>query len=98
MTTRSLGYCGTRCPKCFAYRKSVSEAAKALRRELRTEKLKESWKEFPFLADYASFKQPLDGLAMLRCTKMCRGWRREPVVQDPALCPEAGVHRLLGVR
>jgi hypothetical protein len=73
MTVETLGYCGARCPKCFAYRKNVSEAAKGLRRELRAEKLKESWKEFPFLADYASFKKSLDGLAMLRCTKMCRG-------------------------
>ena len=73
MTTKSLGYCGARCLTCFAYKKNVSEAAKALRRELRAEKLKESWEEFPFLVDYASFKKSLDGLAMLRCTKMCRG-------------------------
>ncbi|MBM3332581.1 DUF3795 domain-containing protein, partial [candidate division WOR-3 bacterium] len=78
MTTKTLGYCGARCPTCFAYRKNVSEAAKALRRELRAEKLKESWKEFPFLADYASFKKSLDGLAMLRCTKMCRGGGGNP--------------------
>jgi len=78
MKTETLGYCGARCPKCFAYRKNVSEAAKALRRELRAEKLKESWKEFPFLADYASFKKSLDGLAMLRCSKMCRGGGGNP--------------------
>jgi len=40
----------------LACRKNVSEAAKALRRELRAEKLKKSWREFPFLADHASFK------------------------------------------
>jgi hypothetical protein len=73
-----VGYCGARCLMCFAYKKNVSEAAKALRRELRAEKLKESWKEFPFLADYASFKKSLDGLAMLRCTKMCRGGGGNP--------------------
>ena len=78
MTTEALGYCGARCPTCFAYRKNVSEAAKALRRELRAEKLKESWKEFPFLADYVSFKKSLDGLAMLRCTRMCRGGGGNP--------------------
>ena len=78
MTARVMGYCGARCPACFAYRKNVSEAAKALRRELRTERLKESWREFPFLADYASFKKSLDGLAMLRCTKMCRGGGGNP--------------------
>jgi hypothetical protein len=33
----ALGYCGARCPTCFAYKKTVSEAAKALRRELRGE-------------------------------------------------------------
>jgi hypothetical protein len=47
--------------------------ARALRRELRAEKLKEPWKELPFLADYASFKKWLDGLAMLRCATCCRG-------------------------
>ena len=78
MTTKTLGYCGARCLTCFAYRKNVSEAAKTLRRELRAEKLKESWKEFPFLADYASFKKSLDGLAMLRCTRMCRGGGGNP--------------------
>ena len=78
MTAKALGYCGARCLTCFAYKKNVSETAKALRRELRTEKLKESWKEFPFLADYASFKKSLDGLAMLRCTKMCRGGGGNP--------------------
>ena len=78
MKTETLGYCGARCPKCFAYRKNVSEAAKALRRELRAEKLNESWKEFPFLADYVSFKKSLDGLAMLRCSKMCRGGGGNP--------------------
>lgn len=78
MTVDALGYCGARCPMCFAYRKNVSETAKALRRELRAEKLKESWKEYPFLADYASFKKSLDGLAMLRCTKMCRGGGGNP--------------------
>ena len=78
MKVDALGYCGARCLMCFAYKKTVSEAAKALRRELRAEKLKESWKEFPFLADYASFKKSLDGLAMLRCTKMCRGGGGNP--------------------
>ena len=78
MTVETLGYCGARCLTCFAYKRNVSEAAKALRRELRAEKLKESWKEFPFLADYASFKKSLDGLAALRCTKMCRGGGGNP--------------------
>jgi hypothetical protein len=78
MKVDALGYCGARCLMCFAYKRTVSEAAKALRRELRAEKLKDSWKEFPFLADYASFKKSLDGLAMLRCTKMCRGGGGNP--------------------
>jgi hypothetical protein len=78
MTAETLGYCGARCLRCFAYRKNVSDAAKSLRRELRKEKLKESWKEFPFLADSASFKKSLDGPASLRCTKMCRGGGGNP--------------------
>ncbi len=32
-----VGYCGLNCAECFSYKKTVSEAAKALRRELREE-------------------------------------------------------------
>jgi hypothetical protein len=78
MSVKTIGYCGARCLTCFAYKKNVSEAAKALRRELRAEKLKESWKELPFLGEYAPFKKALDGLAMLRCTKLCRGGGGNP--------------------
>lgn len=67
-----IAYCGLNCAVCFSYKMTVSEAAKALRRELRTAKLKEAWKEIPFLNEYEPFKKSLDGLAMLRCPKVCR--------------------------
>ena len=57
---------------------TVSEAAKALRRELRAVKLKELWSEIPFMGEYAPFKKSLDGLASLRCTKTCRGGGGNP--------------------
>jgi hypothetical protein len=69
---RLIGYCGLNCAECFSYKKTVSEAAKSLRRELRTAKLKDAWKDIPFLGEYESFKKSLDGLAMMRCTKGCR--------------------------
>ena len=67
-----IAYCGLNCTTCFVYKKTVSEAAKALRRELHAVKLKDSWTEIPFLGAYEPFKKSLDGLAMLRCTKLCR--------------------------
>ena len=67
-----VAYCGLNCAECFSYKKTVSEAAKSLRRELHDVKLKEFWTDVPFLGDYESFKKSLDGLAKLRCTKACR--------------------------
>jgi hypothetical protein len=57
----------------FGYKMTVSEAAKNLRRELRIAKLKDYWSTIPFLGDYEPFKKSLDGLAILRCPKACRG-------------------------
>jgi len=57
---------------------NVSEAAKSLRRELRTAKLKQAWPDIPFLGEYESFKKSLDGLAMMRCTKTCHGGGGNP--------------------
>ena len=74
------GYCGLNCAECFWYKKTVSEAAKSLRREIRSAKLKEAWKDipFPFLGEYESFKKSLDGLAMMRCAKACREGGGDP--------------------
>ncbi|OGO38442.1 MAG: hypothetical protein A2147_10320, partial [Chloroflexi bacterium RBG_16_57_8] len=68
------------CAECFWYKKTVSEAAKSLRREIRSAKLKEAWKDipFPFLGEYESFKKSLDGLAMMRCAKACREGGGDP--------------------
>lgn len=73
-----VGYCGLNCAQCFGYKQTVSEAAKALRRELRAAKMKEAWPEIPFLGEYEPFKKALDGLAMLRCPKACRGGGGNP--------------------
>ena len=73
-----IGFCGIDCSLCFAYRQTVSEAAKSLRRELRAVKLKNFWHEIPFLGKYEPFKKSLDGLAMLRCPRGCRGGGGNP--------------------
>ena len=73
-----VGYCGLDCAECFVYKLTVSEAAKSLRREMRAAKIKETWQYIPFLGEYESFKKSLDGLAMLRCTKACRGGGGNP--------------------
>lgn len=73
-----IGYCGLNCEVCFGYKMTVSEAAKNLRRELRAAKMKNFWGEIPMLGEYEPFKKALDGLAMLRCLKACRGGGGNP--------------------
>lgn len=77
-STLMVAYCGLNCAECFVHKLTVSEAAKALRRELRAAKLKELWPGIPFLGEYVPFKKSLDGLASLRCTKTCRGGGGNP--------------------
>jgi len=62
-----IAYCGLDCSQCFGYTKTISEAAKGLRRTMRAEKIKQVWPSMPFLGDYDSFKKDLDALAGLRC-------------------------------
>lgn len=45
---------------------------------MRSAKLKDIWTVIPFLGEYESFKKSLDGLAMMRCTKACRGGGGNP--------------------
>jgi len=35
-----IAYCGVDCSQCFGYTKTISEAAKGLRRVMRQEKIK----------------------------------------------------------
>ena len=51
------GFCGLYCGACFGYQMTVSEAAKSLRRALRSAKLKDAWGQIPMLGEYASFKK-----------------------------------------
>lgn len=85
-----IAYCGLNCAECFSYKMTVSEAAKNLRRELRAAKLKNSWKEIPFLGEYEPFKKSLDGLAMLRCPKGCRGGGGNPWCKIRKCCQKKG--------
>ena len=68
-----IAYCGLDCGKCFGYTKTVSEAAKQLRRTMRAEKIRQVWPTIPFLGDYDAFKKHLDALASLRCRGVA--WR-----------------------
>lgn len=85
-----IGFCGIDCSQCFSYRMTVSEAAKTLRRELRSAKLKDFWVEIPFLGEYEPFKKSLDGLAMLRCLKGCRGGGGNPWCKIRKCCQKRG--------
>jgi len=85
-----IAYCGLNCSECFSFKMTVSEAAKNLRRELRAAKLKNAWKEIPFLGDYEPFKKSIDGLAMLRCPKGCRGGGGNPWCKIRKCCQKKG--------
>jgi len=85
-----IAYCGLNCAECFGYKMTVSEAAKNLRRELRAAKLKGAWKEIPFLGEYEPFKKSLDGLAMLCCSKACRGGGGPPWCKIRKCCQKKG--------
>ena len=85
-----VSYCGLNCAECFGYKMTVSEAAKSLRREMRAAKLKEAWKEIPFLGEYEPFKKALDGLAMLRCKNACRGGGGPPWCKIRRCCQKKG--------
>jgi hypothetical protein len=87
-----IAYCGLNCATCFSYKKNVSEAAKSLRREMHSEKIKEVWKDVPFLGDYDEFKKSLDGLAKLRCTKACSGGGGNPWCKIRSCCQKKEIN------
>lgn len=86
-----IGYCGLNCAECFSYKLTVSEAAKGLRREMRAAKMKDIWQRIPFLGEYDTFKKTLDGLAMLRCPKACRGGGGNPWCKVRKCCQKLEV-------
>ena len=88
--TSLVAYCGLDCTECFVYKKTVSEATKSLRREMRAAKLKEAWKDIPFLGEYESFKKTLDGLARLRCSKTCHDGGGNPWCKIRKCCQKKG--------
>lgn len=85
-----IGYCGIDCSQCLGYKMNISEAAKNLRRELRKEGMKKIWSEIPILGEYEPFKKSLDGLAMLRCPKGCRGNGGNPFCKIRKCCMKKG--------
>ena len=82
-----MAYCGIDCSKCFGYTKSVSEAAKQLRRTMRAEKLKRVWPSMPFLGNHDVFKKDLDALDGLRC-KGCLDGGGNPFCKIRKCCVE----------
>ena len=90
-TLSPVGYCGLDCAGCFSYTKTVSEAAKSLRRELRVARLKDAWNDVPFLGEYEPFKKTLDGLARFRCSKLCREGGGNPWYRIRKCCQKEGI-------
>lgn len=84
-----MAYCGLDCSTCFGYTKTISEAAKGLRRTMRAEKMKQVWPTIPFLGDYDSFKKSLDALAGLRC-RGCLEGGGNPFCKIRKCCLERG--------
>lgn len=85
-----LAYCGLDCSQCFGYTKTISEAAKGLRRVMRQERIKTAWEVMPFLGDYTSFKKSLDALAGMRC-KGCRAGGGPPWCKIRKCCQKKGL-------
>lgn len=88
-TDALMAYCGLDCSQCFGYTKTISEAAKGLRRTMHAEKIKRVWPSIPFLGDYDSFKKSLDALAGLRC-KGCRNGGGPPWCKIRTCCRKRG--------
>lgn len=84
-----MAYCGLDCSTCFGYTKTISEAAKGLRRTMRAEKVKQVWPSIPFLGDYDAFKKDLDALAGLRC-RGCLEGGGNPFCKIRKCCLERG--------
>ena len=84
-----MAYCGLDCSTCFGYTKTISEAAKGLRRTMRAEKVKQVWPTIPFLGDYDAFKKDLDALAGLRC-RGCLEGGGNPFCKIRKCCLERG--------
>ena len=84
-----IAYCGLDCSQCFGYTKTISEAAKELRRAMRQERMKVAWETIPFLGDYDSFKKSLDALAGLGC-KSCRAGGGNPWCKIRKCCQKKG--------
>ena len=87
--TDLIAYCGLDCSQCFGYTKTISEAAKGLRRVMRQERMKLAWEVMSFLGDYTSFKKSLDALAGLRC-KGCRLGGGPPWCKIRKCCQKKG--------
>ena len=88
-TDTLIAYCGLDCSRCFGYKKTISEAAKGLRRTMHDEKIKQVWPSIPFLGDYDSFKKTLDALAGFRC-KSCREGGGPPWCEIRSCCQKKG--------
>ena len=82
--------CGLDCSQCFGYTRTVSEAAKELRRVLRKERMKTAWEGIPFLGDYTSFKKSLDALTKLGCNG-CREGGGNPWCKIRGCCQKKGL-------
>ena len=87
----TVAYCGLKCDECFVYTKTISEAVKSLRREMRAARLKEAWKDIPFLGEYDPFKKTLDSLAGFRCNKVCRDGGGNPWCKIRKCCQQKEV-------
>ena len=84
-----IAYCGLDCSQCFGYTKTISEAAKELRRVMRHERMKVAWETMPFLGEYSSFKKSLDALAGLSC-RGCRAGGGNPWCKIRKCCQKKG--------
>lgn len=87
-----ITYCGLYCGDCFAYKGTVADLARDLRKELRQskfEKTAESLSAISFFEVFKDYKQCYDvlgALVKMRCKKACKGGGGPPFCKIRKCC------------
>lgn len=91
-----VAFCGLYCGDCFAYKGSVADLSRDLRKELRQskfDKIAEFLSTFSFFEAFKNYKQcyeVLGALVKLRCKKACRGGGGPPFCKIRKCCQKKG--------
>ncbi len=91
-----VAFCGLYCGDCFAYKGSIADLSRDLRKELRQskfDKIAEFLSTVSFFEVFKNYKQcyeVLGALVKLRCKKACRGGGGPPFCKIRKCCQKKG--------